>query len=162
MGGITEEPSTTAFIGNQTSPPFNASSQPFTAGEPPRQPMSFKEKLMSTEQQMPEEEDLILEAGDVEVTTEGPFPAINFSRRVHALLEASMKYAVVLKLLGRPIGYGRLRDQLAKIWKFAGAFRLTDLEGGCFIANFTNAQDFSTVLTEGPWVVAGHYLTIHP
>ncbi|XP_028766618.1 uncharacterized protein LOC114724436 [Neltuma alba] len=123
---------------------------------------SFRDKLLNKTPDSTPEDEFILEEGDVYVDKKGIFPAIAFSPRVHKILDESMRYTVVLKLLGRPIGYQRLRDNLLRLWRFANYFKLSDLEGGCFTATFTNAEDYHKALTDGPWVITGHYLTVHP
>ncbi|MBA0582278.1 hypothetical protein Gorai_024429 [Gossypium raimondii] len=57
-------------------------------------------------------------------------PSIKFSDRVHKLMEMSMAWTVVAKLLGR------------RIWKFS------------------DEMDFIKVLLEGPWVLYDRYLIV--
>ncbi|MBA0732943.1 hypothetical protein Gogos_017002, partial [Gossypium gossypioides] len=37
-----------------------------------------------------------------------------------------------------------------------------DIENGYFLAKFQNVDDYDKVLTQGPWIVYGQYLTIQP
>lgn len=104
--------------------------------------MSFRDKLLNTNRPVTVDDDIQLSDEDVILGKEGTFPSISFSQRVHRLLEDSMKHAVILKLLGRPIGYGRLRDHLFRLWKFTSPFKLSNIEGGCFIVNFSNEFDY--------------------
>lgn len=71
-----------------------------------------------------------------------------------------MGFSVVIKLLGKSIGYQQLRPEIQKIWKLTGTFRLTDLEDGCFLVRFKVESDFHHILLGGPWVVYGHYLSV--
>ncbi|PPD75827.1 hypothetical protein GOBAR_DD27255 [Gossypium barbadense] len=53
-------------------------------------------------------EDVLLEAEDVQMGANYSMPSIKFSKRVHKLLEDSMKNIVVVKFLGRKIGFNIL------------------------------------------------------
>ncbi|MBA0823675.1 hypothetical protein Goarm_020392, partial [Gossypium armourianum] len=70
------------------------------------------------------------EDGDILRSTVYGIPAIGFSDRIKKILVKDMETTVVVKLLGRNIGYG--------------------------------TDDYEMVLTQGPWVVFGHYLTVQP
>ncbi|KAH9670348.1 reverse transcriptase domain-containing protein [Citrus sinensis] len=72
--------------------------------------VSFKDKLMETHDTMEEdlmgkEDDLVFDLEDVVIETEGHLPSISFSQKVHAQLVKPWRTAVVIKLLGRTIGY---------------------------------------------------------
>ncbi|KAI9113491.1 hypothetical protein K1719_015418 [Acacia pycnantha] len=73
-----------------------------------------------------------------------------------------MGLAVVIKLLGRKIGYCQLRNQLHNLWKPTGHLKLTDLDEDCFLVRFQDDMDYQNALLTGPWMVYGHYLTVQP
>lgn len=73
-----------------------------------------------------------------------------------------MGFAVIIKLLGITVGFRQLRLQLQNIWKPQGAFQLIDLEDSCFLVKFKDEFDFQNALTNGPWVIFGHYLSVQP
>ncbi|MFQ6626718.1 hypothetical protein Gotur_004815 [Gossypium turneri] len=50
-------------------------------------------------------DEILLEKGDVKVSKEGPYLEIRFPKRVHSLIDKSMENVVVIRLLGRSIGY---------------------------------------------------------
>lgn len=73
-----------------------------------------------------------------------------------------MKHAVVVKLLGRFIWQDTLRSKILALWKPTGGFKVTELEGGCFMVKLENDSDYQNAMLGGPWVVLGHYLTVYP
>ncbi|MBA0787143.1 hypothetical protein Gotri_026447 [Gossypium trilobum] len=55
--------------------------------------------------------------GDVKVSTDGPYPKIFFSKHVHEILDKSMEQIVVVRFLGRTIGYKALINRIQSLWK---------------------------------------------
>ncbi|MBA0581776.1 hypothetical protein Gorai_023947 [Gossypium raimondii] len=51
--------------------------------------------------------DVIFEE-DVKIFSNGPFPEISFFDRIHEILDQSMEQTIVVRLLGRSIGYRAL------------------------------------------------------
>lgn len=89
-------------------------------------------------------------------------PSIDFSERVYQLLEKEMSTSVVLKMLGRNLGITTLHNRLYGIWRPSKPFQLMDIENGYFIAKFQSTDDYDKILSQGPWVIFGHYLTVQP
>lgn len=52
--------------------------------------------------------------------------------------------------------YSRLKEK----WGRRGELKLIDLEADSYLAKFSNREDKHHVLVEGPWIIAGHYLSI--
>ncbi|MBA0753767.1 hypothetical protein Gogos_022143 [Gossypium gossypioides] len=69
---------------------------------------------------------------DMEEIIDG-VPSIDFSERVHSLIEKSMSKIIIVKLFGRKICYNAL-------WNKA----------------------YTNFLSRGPWVIFEHYLTVQP
>lgn len=129
-------------------------------------PMSFKDKLMGgpTQDAASDEafEDLTIEAEDFSIAMDGLIPTLDFSERVKRLMAANMKYTVVVKLLGRFMRQATLQARIESLWKPTQGFKLTELEGGCYLVRLYCNEDYQKALLGGPWVVLGHYLTVHP
>ncbi|KAI9088605.1 hypothetical protein K1719_029719 [Acacia pycnantha] len=125
---------------------------------------SFKDKLLNLDSKTSEEEDddIVLKQGDVSIGLNGSIPTVDFASHVLDTLNRKMGLAVVIKLLGRRIGYRPLRTQLQNLWKPAGQFKLTDLDEDCFLVRFQEDLDYQNALLSGPWMVYGHYLTVQP
>ncbi|KAK8703411.1 hypothetical protein V6N13_021727 [Hibiscus sabdariffa] len=50
-------------------------------------------------------EEVVITDDDVRILREGPFPTVQFSDRTQALLDHSLRKTLIVKLLGRQIGY---------------------------------------------------------
>ncbi|KAI9102148.1 hypothetical protein K1719_023658 [Acacia pycnantha] len=97
---------------------------------------SFKDKLLnnSCPDTLEEaEDDLVLHEGDVSIGLTGSIPTVDFATHVLETLNQKMGLAVVIKLMGRKIGFRQLRSRLQSIWKLSGPFKLVDLEDDCFL-----------------------------
>ncbi|KAL4326351.1 hypothetical protein GQ457_11G001160 [Hibiscus cannabinus] len=107
-------------------------------------------------------EDLVLLEEDCIVDDSGPFPSIEFSERVYSLIDASMSQAVIVRLLGRSIGYRTLLSRVRSIWQLKGEFQLVDLDNEYYLVKFSSKWDYAHVLSDGPWTIFGNYLTVQP
>ncbi|MBA0568324.1 hypothetical protein Golob_005827 [Gossypium lobatum] len=88
--------------------------------------------------------------------------SIDFSERVYQHLEKEMSTSVVLKMLGRKLRITTLHTRLYGTWKPSKLFQLMDIENGYFLAKFQSTYDYDKILSQGPWVIFGHYLTVQP
>lgn len=80
--------------------------------------------------------DLIIEDSDILRSSINGIPAINFSERLKNILIRDMETTVVVKLLGRNIGYGVLHNCISSLWKPSQPFRLMDIENGYYLVRF--------------------------
>ncbi|KAL4303605.1 hypothetical protein GQ457_10G024780 [Hibiscus cannabinus] len=99
---------------------------------------------------------------DCVISTSGDYPSIKFSARVHDQIDRSTRNVVIVRLLGRNIGYGTLLNRLHALWKPKGEIQLIDLENNYFLVRLEDMRDYEVVLTEGPWTIFGNYLTVQP
>ncbi|KAL4340504.1 hypothetical protein GQ457_08G008970 [Hibiscus cannabinus] len=90
------------------------------------------------------------------------FSTIKFSERVHAQIDKSMRNVIIVRLLGRSIGFGTLQNRLHSMWELAGEIQLVDLEYNYYLVRFSDPQDYTMALTKGPWTIYGSYLTVQP
>ncbi|CAN1315504.1 hypothetical protein LINPERPRIM_LOCUS29732 [Linum perenne] len=67
---------------------------------------------------------------------------------------------VVIRLLGKSVGYSYLCNQLRAMWKPLGNMNVIDLDLDCFLVRFQNEKDYFKALTGGPWMVLDHYLIV--
>ena len=130
-------------------------------------PLSFKDALVHTDQyghsddtEMEEEWDF--EPGDVTIGDDGSMPVIKFSKRIQDKLIKPWQNSVVVKLLRRNIGYKALCNRLKVMWHQIHDFSVIDLENNYFLIRLKSPEDDVYALTEGPWVIFGHYLTVQP
>ncbi|KAI9074561.1 hypothetical protein K1719_043402 [Acacia pycnantha] len=87
------------------------------------------------------------------------FPAFVFSEKMKKRLYRAWDNAVIVKLLGRNIGYKILLSILQLLWARRGVIRLINIGNGYFVVKLTNRDDYHHALTRGPWVLFDHYLT---
>ncbi|KAK8513602.1 hypothetical protein V6N12_052779 [Hibiscus sabdariffa] len=131
------------------------------------QQSSYRDKLLGdrsrvspNDEDFLDEEDIDLNEGDVIRGMENGLIKIDFSDRVHALAVKSLEQTIVIKILGRRIGYTTLRNKLYEIWQPSQAFKLMDIENDYFLVTFRSRSDYLHVLTDGPWLVYGHYVSV--
>ncbi|GMJ09311.1 hypothetical protein HRI_004600300 [Hibiscus trionum] len=139
------------------------------AVNPPPPGFSYKEALMHKTPHIPDEteeiideEEIEIEEGDVTRSEVDSMISIDFSDRVISLAEKSFEQTLVVKLLGRRIGYNTLRNKIYEIWKPSQPVKLMDVENDYFLVSFRTKADYQNALTKGPWTVFGHYLTVQP
>lgn len=68
-------------------------------------------------------------------------PSISFSQKVHAQLVKPWQDAVIIKLLGRMIGYRALYNRLTSLWSMTQGFTVINLENDFFLVYFKNERD---------------------
>lgn len=73
-----------------------------------------------------------------------------------------MGTTIVLKLLGRDIGYSVLQNKIYSLWKPSSLFQLMDIENKYFFARFQSKSGSNKVLFEGLEIIYGQYLTMQP
>ena len=75
-------------------------------------------------------------------------------------LAGPWKTSVILKLMGRPLGYRALQTRLAGIWHPTSTTHLIDLGYGFFIMRFDVLKDYHHAFMDGPWFVGNQYLHV--
>ena len=129
--------------------------------------ITFKDKLVGSKglsalQKSPFDSDIDLLDQDISIGREDDMPTICFSNRVKSILASKMENSVIVKLLGKSIGYKTLHSRLISLWKPTSEFQIVDLDNGYFIVHFGDPNHSLTALTKGPWIMLGHYLTVQP
>ncbi|KAL4379850.1 hypothetical protein GQ457_02G019350 [Hibiscus cannabinus] len=99
---------------------------------------------------------------DVIIDRSGKIPTICFSNRVHDQIDLTMRIVLVVRLLGRSIGFKTLWSRIQALWKPLGEMHLIDLDNNYFLVRFEKESDYVRALTEGPWTIFGSYLTVQP
>ncbi|KAE8695270.1 hypothetical protein F3Y22_tig00110722pilonHSYRG00004 [Hibiscus syriacus] len=73
-----------------------------------------------------------------------------------------MRMTVIVRLLGRSIGYRVLWNKIKALWQPQGNFQLIDLDNNYYLVHLENEGDYTRVLTDGPWVIFSDYLIVQP
>ncbi|KAK8493321.1 hypothetical protein V6N12_000534, partial [Hibiscus sabdariffa] len=100
-----------------------------------------------------ENKEVALVEGDVTHSMVDGLISIVFSKQVQALAVKNFDLTMVVKLLGRRIGYNTLHSRLLDIWKPTEAFRLMDIENDYFLVTFKSRSDYSNAISGGPWMI---------
>ncbi|KAH1074111.1 hypothetical protein J1N35_026439 [Gossypium stocksii] len=99
---------------------------------------------------------------DVQTSIVNGVPAFRFSDPIKGILFKEMELTVVIKLLGRNNGYNTLYNRISNLWKPISQFHLMNIENGYYLVQFMNKTDYDCILSQGPWIIFGQYLTVQP
>ena len=69
----------------------------------------------------------------MKIGIENDMPTISFFDRVKGILARLMDHSVIVKLLGKTIGYKALQNRIMTLWKPFGEFHITDWTKGIFL-----------------------------
>ncbi|MBA0681852.1 hypothetical protein Goari_023625 [Gossypium aridum] len=116
---------------------------------------SWKDKLVGSSPNsggidLKAKEDFELLEGDAQKSFINGIPSIEFSNRIQHVLIWGMDNTVILKLLGRNIGFSVLQNQIYNLWKHSLSFHLMDIENGYFLPKFDNKFDCKRFSRKGP------------
>lgn len=98
--------------------------------------------------------------GDVDTFVIDGVSNIAFSNCIREILFKDMESTVVLKLLGRNIGYNALYNRILNLWRPSKPYHLMDIANGYFFVKFQVMDDYNKALTQDPWTIYGQYLTV--
>ncbi|KAL4272707.1 hypothetical protein GQ457_13G011180 [Hibiscus cannabinus] len=129
--------------------------------------LSFRDTLVGKNGLQPlehtiKELDVVVTDEDVLYGGNNLLPEIRFSDRVHDVIDEKLAHSVIIRLLGKSIGYRALLNRIQTLWNPIGELQLIDLDNEYFLVRFAVEEDFAHVLTGGSWVVYGSYLTVQP
>ncbi|KAI9092002.1 hypothetical protein K1719_027937 [Acacia pycnantha] len=121
---------------------------------------SYKNMLLNAERGGSRQtNDLIITDADYCISRDGDIPSIEFSQGVRDVLVEGMEHTIVIKLLGHFITYRDLVARTQSLWQTKGSYHLVDMEKNFFLATFDLEEDYTKVLTGGPRMIFGAYLT---
>ncbi|KAK2378394.1 zinc ion binding / nucleic acid binding protein [Trifolium repens] len=87
-------------------------------------------------------------------------PAFVLSKVEEKRIYRPWKRGVIVKLLGRRIGYKALETRLKQMWVRSGIINIIDLGNDYYLVAFSHEDDQSAALLNGPWFIYDHYLTM--
>ncbi|XP_031124339.1 uncharacterized protein LOC116027054 [Ipomoea triloba] len=144
----------------------NGKTSPESSGiEKPTEPFSFKQVLANettlSEQQMAEEIDLVSEDeedGDDDIDKNCPI--IRLTREEKVRLRSKWKQTLIVKVMGRNVGYVYLLKRLTALWRPKARMELVTIDNGYYLAKFASVEDYEFAKYGGPWMVLDHYLIV--
>ncbi|KAL7225873.1 hypothetical protein ACSBR1_021097 [Camellia fascicularis] len=121
----------------------------------------FDENLddLSTDDEFEDDGDEIDEVESL-VTEVLGIPRISSPKKLLAKIRRPWKDCLIIKLLGKRVGYRLLMAKIRKLWDLQGDFEAIDLDSGFFLIKFQMKEDCAYGYTRGPWIVLDHYLTV--
>lgn len=126
---------------------------------------SFKDTLVNgnrNEDAMEVEDWIASKKVNVDFVNEGKtIPKISFtSDTLDYLSRPWRKPTVVAKFLGKIIGYQLFSCKVNLMWKPKEDMEILNFDHSCLLMKFDLEKDIEYALTEGPWVIQDHYLTM--
>lgn len=85
---------------------------------------------------------------------------VEFSKEHLKRIQQNHRGYLIIKLLGRNMGFKPLMDRISNLWDLEGFFTPVDLGLGFYLIRFESRADYNKVYTGGPWIIQDHYLTV--
>jgi hypothetical protein len=162
LSSMTTFPQTDHAHGQPTPTP----SRPPDSADQNKKKVSFRDKLLGSQDPLPRREtvDLInnklfrieFEDGDRRR------PRCYADDSVLKELWLPWQHAIIVKLLGKTLGFFAMRDRLKTLWKLTGDMDVLDVGHGFFMIKFDLEADREKVISGGPWMIFDHYVAIRP
>jgi hypothetical protein len=144
----------------------------FCGVQPPKPPdennrtVSFRDKLTGERNLHPRMEKMnLIEKNLFKIQLEGGDrlkPKCFLDESILEELRRPMQQAIIVKLLGKKIGYFVMMEKLQTIWKPTGGMEIIDIGNGFFMVKFDVKEDLEKAMGGSPWMIFDHYLAIHP
>jgi hypothetical protein len=126
--------------------------------------VSFRDMLTEGSQKVHVKEKVnLVEKGLVTITYEGGnklLPKVSLDDSYFNDLCHPWKEALVIKVLGKNVGYQMLKERLQKMWKLQGGFDMMDVDQGFYMVKCNLLADREKIMSEGPWMIFDHYLAV--
>lgn len=108
------------------------------------------------------EEDLVSddESDDKEKEGDVDCPAITLTKEEKVRLRKPWRQSLIIKVLGKKVGYAYLLKRLNTIWHPKSRMELITLENDYFLVKFGSVYDYEFAKYGGPWMIMEHYLII--
>ncbi|XP_028082879.1 uncharacterized protein LOC114284182 [Camellia sinensis] len=97
-----------------------------------------------------------LEVSNLETT----IPIIFLSKDEIDRIRDPWRSTLIVKLVGRNLGYNFFMSKLKSLWKPTSTFHGIDLGNHFYLIKFNEASDLNKVLSDGPWFVGSNFLSV--
>jgi hypothetical protein len=151
------------FIFNAAAPPLHK--PPDNGSQNNKtQKLSFRDILTEgQEAHQPKERVDLIQQGLMKVTLEDGnrlLPKVTMDDKLIQDLCSPWKEALVVKLLGKNVGYNLMKDRLKKLWRLTGGLEIMDVDNGFYMVKCELLADREKIVSEGPWMLFDHYLAV--
>ncbi|XVF38342.1 hypothetical protein REPUB_Repub20aG0093200 [Reevesia pubescens] len=100
-------------------------------------------------------------SGDEELPdSDSRWPNVSFSKQEKLNMRFPWRKALVVKLLGKILGFQTLNARIKNLWQLEGRYKVVDVGQDYFLFKFEKKEDYKHVLEGGHWIIGGHYLTV--
>ncbi|XP_019150527.1 PREDICTED: uncharacterized protein LOC109147321 [Ipomoea nil] len=89
-------------------------------------------------------------------------PTIRLTKEEVEAIRAPWRMALIIKVMGRKVGYTYLLRRLQSMWRPKGSLDLIAIDNDYFLVRFGLVDDLEFAMYEGPWMVLEHYLIVKP
>ena len=87
-------------------------------------------------------------------------PIIKMTKEEKIRIMRLWRRTLIIKLLGRNIGYNLLYRKIHELWKPKASVDLVSIDNGFFSIRFSSEEDYEFTKYKGPWMIFNHYLTV--
>ncbi|XP_045791583.1 uncharacterized protein LOC123886297 [Trifolium pratense] len=125
--------------------------------------VSFRDKVLGNHATMEREKvDLIAKKmAQVELVQGNKLmPMLHLENSVIDDLSVPWKDALVVKILGKNLGYNTMKTKLENVWKLFGGFELMNIGHGYYMVKFDGEKDKNTMINGGLWMIYDRYLAV--
>ncbi|GMY18366.1 hypothetical protein FCV25MIE_13605 [Fagus crenata] len=138
----------------------------FTSFTPQRQLRSYKDSIVQPEcqwdnhaspNQIPDSNDV---ESDMEDDSDDQIPVILLSKEEKLRIQAPWRSALIIKALGKSIGFKFMDFKIRSLWKPRGDMQCMDLGLDFFLVRFRLSEDYWHVVNDGPWFIRQQFLSI--
>ncbi|PNX89955.1 hypothetical protein L195_g046078, partial [Trifolium pratense] len=125
--------------------------------------ISFRDKVLGNQIIMEREKVDLLATNKAKVElVQGNrlMPMLHVENSVIDELSLPWKDALVVKLLGKSLGYNTMKAKLEQVWKLNGGFQLMNVGNSYYMVKFDEVEDKNKVINGGPWIIYDHILAV--
>ena len=87
-------------------------------------------------------------------------PRIKMTKEEKIRIMRLWRRTLIIKLLGRDIGYNLLYRKIHELWKPKASVDLVAIDNGFSSIRFSSEEDYEFTKYKGPWMIVNHYLTV--
>lgn len=129
---------------------------------PEKNVWSFREALTgkTQEKEREKEDEASDDDGYDEKDDTDECPLITLTKEEKVRIRRPWKQTLIIKVLGRTVGYTYLLKRLKTLWRPKAAMDLVTIENDYHLVRFSSIIDYEFAKLQGPWTVLDHCLAV--
>lgn len=100
------------------------------------------------------------EEEDEDMENDKECPLIRLTKEEKARLRRPWRQSLIIKVMGKKVGYTYLLRRLNTIWNPKSRMELITLDNDYFLVKFGSITDYEFAKYGGPWMIMEHYLIV--